>query len=252
MDLGERREKIIELLQSNHYVTVEEFVKVLGVSAVTIRSDLSSLEKDGEVIRTHGGAMITEKKSKVRFISETMREYEEEKKSIAKKAASLISPSNIIIIDSGSTTTRIVEYIKEMKISVATNNVLVVDILKDYPQIDVLSLGGQLRRESMGTIGPIANNAIKAINADIYFMGGAAYSEEIITSSNLVESELKKSMIKAADKVVFLADSSKYGKKAFSTICSWKDVDTFITDKIDSSFREYLENQGVEVILSNE
>ena len=252
MDITDRRKEIINILKDREYVTVEEFSRVLGVSTVTIRTDLSALESDGALIRTHGGAMKSEKKSKQRFISNTMSENELEKKAIALKASSLIKDGSTIIIDSGSTTIHLAENLKDKKITVVTNNILSQDILKNEESVNLIVLGGTLRRASMGTIGPIANNAVKSMNVDIFFLGAAAYNQEIISSYDIIEVELKKNMIHSADKVVFLADSSKFGKKAFSTISSWDLIDTFITDKIDNDFREKLENLGVEVILSNE
>lgn len=252
MDITDRRKEIINILKDREYVTVEEFSKVLGVSTVTIRTDLSALESEGSLIRTHGGAMKSEKKSKQRFISNTMNENELEKKEIALKASSLIKDGSTIIIDSGSTTIHLAENLKDKKITVVTNNILAQDILKNEESVNLIVLGGTLRRASMGTIGPIANNAVKSMNVDIFFLGAAAYNQEIISSYDVIEVELKKNMIHSADKVVLLADSSKYGKKAFSTISSWDLIDTFITDKIDNDFREKLEELGVEVILSNE
>ena len=252
MDITDRRKEIINILKDREYVTVEEFSKVLGVSTVTIRTDLSALESEGSLIRTHGGAMKSEKKSKKRFISNTMSENELEKKEIALKASSLIKDGSTIIIDSGSTTIHLAENLKDKKITVVTNNILAQDILKNEESVNLIVLGGTLRRASMGTIGPIANNAVKSMNVDIFFLGAAAYNQEIISSYDVIEVELKKNMIHSADKVVLLADSSKYGKKAFSTISSWDLIDTFITDKIDNDFREKLEELGVEVILSNE
>lgn len=252
MDITDRRKEIINILKDREYVTVEEFSKVLGVSTVTIRTDLSALESEGSLIRTHGGAMKSEKKSKQRFISNTMSENELEKKEIALKASSLIKDGSTIIIDSGSTTIHLAENLKDKKITVVTNNILAQDILKNEESVNLIVLGGTLRRASMGTIGPIANNAVKSMNVDIFFLGAAAYNQEIISSYDVIEVELKKNMIHSADKVVLLADSSKYGKKAFSTISSWDLIDTFITDKIDNEFREKLEELGVEVILSNE
>ena len=252
MDITDRRKEIINILKDREYVTVEEFSKVLGVSTVTIRTDLSALESEGSLIRTHGGAMKSEKKSKQRFISNTMSENELDKKEIALKASSLIKDGSTIIIDSGSTTIHLAENLKDKKITVVTNNILAQDILKNEESVNLIVLGGTLRRASMGTIGPIANNAVKSMNVDIFFLGAAAYNQEIISSYDVIEVELKKNMIHSADKVVLLADSSKYGKKAFSTISSWDLIDTFITDKIDNDFREKLEELGVEVILSNE
>lgn len=252
MDINERRDEILKILGDREYVTVEEFSRLLSVSAVTIRTDLTSLEESGLLMRTHGGAMKSSMKGEARLISNTMIENEMEKKAIAEKAASLIKPGNTIIIDSGSTTIHLIEHLKGKNITVVTNNLLVLEKLKSEDDIKIIALGGSLRRESMGTVGPLAEMAIKALNVDIYFMGAAAYNRSSITSSDISESSLKRDMMDAADKVVFLADSSKFGKRAFSNICSWHDVDTFISDKMDEEFKKELEEMGVEVISVNE
>ncbi len=252
MDINERRDEILKILGDREYVTVEEFSRLLSVSAVTIRTDLTSLEESGLLMRTHGGAMKSSMKGEARLISNTMIENEMEKKAIAEKAASLIKPGNTIIIDSGSTTIHLIEHLKGKNITVVTNNLLVLEKLKSEDDIKIIALGGSLRRESMGTVGPLAEMAIKALNVDIYFMGAAAYNRSSITSSDISESSLKRDMMDAADKVVFLADSSKFGKRAFSNICSWHDVDTFISDKMDGGFKKELEEMGVEVISVNE
>ena len=218
MDINERRDEILKILGDREYVTVEEFSRLLSVSAVTIRTDLTSLEESGLLMRTHGGAMKSSMKGEARLISNTMIENEMEKKAIAEKAASLIKPGNTIIIDSGSTTIHLIEHLKGKNITVVTNNLLVLEKLKSEDDIKIIALGGSLRRESMGTVGPLAEMAIKALNVDIYFMGAAAYNRSSITSSDISESSLKRDMMDAADKVVFLADSSKFGKRAFSNI----------------------------------
>ena len=252
MDINERRDEILKILGDREYVTVEEFSRLLSVSAVTIRTDLTSLEESGLLMRTHGGAMKSSMKGEARLISNTMIENEMEKKAIAEKAASLIKPGNTIIIDSGSTTIHLIEHLKGKNITVVTNNLLVLEKLKSEDDIKIIALGGSLRRESMGTVGPLAEMAIKALNVDIYFMGAAAYNRSSITSSDISESSLKRDMMDAADKVVFLADSSKFGKRAFSNICSWHDIDTFISDNMDGEFKKELEEMGVEVISVNE
>ena len=252
MDINERREEILKILADREYVTVEEFSKVLGVSAVTIRTDLTSLEESGLLIRTHGGAMKSSMKGEARLISNTMIENEMEKKAIAEKAASLIKPGNTIIIDSGSTTIHLIEHLKGKNITVVTNNLLVLERLKSEDDIKIIALGGSLRRESMGTVGPLAEVAIKALNVDIYFMGAAAYDKSSISSSDISESSLKRYMMESSDKVVLIADSSKFGKKAFSNICSWHDIDTFVSDVVDKDFRKELEEMGVEVLASDD
>ena len=138
-----------------------------------------------------------------------MIENEVEKKAIAEKAASLIKPGNTIIIDSGSTTIHLIEHLKGKNITVVTNNLLALEKLKNEDDIKIIALGGSLRRESMGTVGPLAELAIKALNVDIYFMGAAAYDRSSISSSDISESSLKRYMMESSDKVVFIADSSK-------------------------------------------
>ena len=252
MNINGRRQEIINILQKRNYATVDEFSKTLGVSAVTIRTDLAALESDGFLIRTHGGAMKNEKKGEIRLISKTMSEYESEKKAIAKRASSLLSNGSTIILDSGSTVIHLLDYIVDKDITVVTNNVLAIERLKNEESVRLVTLGGDLRRASMGTVGPIACNSIKSINVDVYFMGAAAYTKDIISSSDMLEADLKKNMQRSADKIVFLADSSKFGKKALSTICSWNSIDTFVTDTIDAGFRRELEEMGVEVLSADD
>jgi Transcriptional regulators of sugar metabolism len=250
MDIKDRRREILDYIAEHNYMTVEDFVSRLGVSAVTIRSDLACLEEQGELIRTHGGAMKPERKSSLRSISNTLGEFEEEKKAIAEKASSFIKDGSTILIDSGSTTIHLVKYLRGKRITVVTNNVLALERLMNEESIDVIFLGGNLRRASMGTIGPLANAALRSVNVDVCFLGAAAYNAENISSSNLIEAELKRIMMASADKVVFLADHSKCPRKAFSTVCNWDGIDTFVTDSIDPSLRKILEQKGVDVIVA--
>ncbi|MGN0906395.1 MAG: DeoR/GlpR family DNA-binding transcription regulator [Bullifex sp.] len=248
MDINERRQKINDMLSEREYITVEELSRSLKVSAVTIRTDLSALEAEGVLRRTHGGAMRSERKIRERLISHTMVEFEKEKKAIAVRASSFIRDGSTVIIDSGSTAIHVLDELDDVSFTIVTNNVLVIDKVKEMPNIDLVVLGGSLKRSRMGTIGPIAIQAVRQLNVDLYFMGAAAYNDELISSSDITEAELKSAMMKAADKVVFLADSSKYGKKAFATVCTWNDIDCFITDSIDREFCGRLEEMGVEVI----
>ncbi len=250
MDLSKRRQQIIEVLSEHGYITVEELSQRLGVSAVTIRTDLASLEESGALIRTHGGAMRAEKKSTTRFLSATMSEYEAQKRSIARRASGFISKGDTIIVDSGSTTIHLMDYVSGKNLTVVTNSIPAVERIKDDESVEVFLIGGSLKRSYMGTIGPLANTAMSLLNADVYFMGAANFDKDGITSTNLMEVELKKAMIKASDKVVFMADSSKCGRKAFASLCTWDDIDVFVTDSIDEKLRTMLEDKGIEVLIT--
>lgn len=249
MKINERKDEIIRILSNADYVTVDEFSRQLGVSKVTIRSDLSELEQRGLLFRTHGGAMIPEH-GNVRVISNTLKEFADEKKRIAKAASALVENGSTVIIDSGSTTVNMVSFLSGKEITMVTNSLLAVDVAKQDPSIEVIMLGGSLRRSSMGFIGPMSNLAVSQIHADVMFLGSSGYTNDCIYCTNLVEGEIKKEMMKVSDKVVFLADSSKYGKKAFSSHSIWDDIDVFVTDSIEPSLRDRLNNRGVEIIVA--
>ncbi len=249
MSSNDRQDQILKLLNCNDYMTVEELSRNLGVSKVTIRSYLTVMEQKGLLFRTHGGAMIPESKSALRSISKTMLEFDNEKASIAKAAANLVEDDDIVLTDSGSTCLHLASYLKGKKITVVSNSLLLVDALKEEESIEVVCLGGTLKRSVMGMTGPMAISDVSRIHADILFLGATGYTNSGLFSSNLAEAELKQNMIKTSDKVCFLADSSKYGTKALAHISSWDNIDIFITDKITPELKESLEQNGVEVIV---
>ena len=248
MSSNDRQDQILKLLTTNDYMTVEELSRTLGVSKVTIRSYLTVMEQKGLLFRTHGGAMIPESKGLSRSISNTMQELDKEKDNIAKAAVQLIGTNDVVLIDSGSTCLHLARYLKDKQITLVSNSLLLIDALKDDTCIDIVGLGGTLKRSVMGMTGPMAISDVSKIHADILFLGATGYTNSGIFSSNLAEAELKQCMIDASDKVCFLADSSKYGTKALAHISSWENIDIFITDNIAPELREALEQKGVEVV----
>lgn len=249
MDITGRHNRIIEILTEKKYATVDEMSSILDVSKVTIRSDLTNLEQKGLLFRTHGGAMIPENKAVSRSVSLTLSEYEEEKKRIAKAASVLIKDGDTVIVDSGSTTVHIVDYLRNKHITLITNSLLVAEAVEDDDSIELILTGGSLRRNTKGFIGPITSNAFSNIHADTLFMGATGFTDEGLSCSNLIEAEVKKSMMKAAECVCFLSDSSKYGKKSFACVASWPDIDFFVTDSINEDLKNAIESKGVNIIV---
>ena len=250
MNLSERQNEILQLLTEKKYLSVEELSQVMSVSKVTIRSDLSALEVNGKVMRTHGGAMIAEIAPRV--VSRSLLEREDEKKRIGKKAASLIPDDAVVILDSGSTTVRIAEALAGRSLTVVTNSLLVADILHKEKNVELTLLGGSFRQNIMGCTGPITKLDLSQIHADFYFLGGGGFSDTNIYCSNIQEAEVKQAMMNAADTVFFVADSSKKGHALFGIAAGWSDIDYFITDSIDPAFQSKLEGMGVKVIVAED
>ena len=247
----ERKKIILEILEKEGKVHIRDLAERLKVTKVTIRTDLDDLEKRGFLVRTHGGAVVPEDQHFIRLITKTINENKKEKESIAKLASRIIEPGSTIMIDSGSTTAYLAKYIKNMKLTVITNSMLILHELSSSNTVQLLVSGGVLRKPSMAFIGGISRYFYEQLHADILFLGATGYSlERGISCSNIIEAETKKYMIKSALKVCFLADSSKSGKIAMSHICDWDEIDVFVTDCITDDEKLKLSEYGVEVLVS--
>lgn len=249
MNSAERKREILKILSQKESVGVEELAELFGVSRVTVRSDLDSLGSKGLLVRTHGGALSSENRNLIRMFSDTIAEKAEEKSRIAQAAAAFLHDGDTVIIDNGSTVMHVAEYLKDRNITVITGSLLAINELMKEESVELIILSGILRRYSMGAIGPLTCSTLDEIHADILFLGASAISEDGVWSSNLVEADTKKCMIRAADKVCLLADSSKLEMKGLGKIAAWQDIDYLVTDSLPDGFVSFLESQGVKVVI---
>jgi len=244
----ERKIEIVRLLEEKGKVNINQLAETFGVTKVTIRSDMDCLETRGLLVRTHGGAVLPENHHLVRRINHTLHERRKEKEGIARVARTLIEPGSTVLIDSGSTTAILARHLKDMRLTVITNSVLVLQELAGSETVELLVCGGALRKPDMALIGEIARSFYEQLNADIVFLGANGYSvEKGISCANLIEAQTKKHMIKSARKVCLLADCSKQNKAALAHICDWEDIDILITDSLAAADRKALAGYGVEV-----
>lgn len=244
----ERKIEIVRQLEEKGKVNINQLAEAFEVTKVTIRSDIDSLETRGLLVRTHGGAVLPENHHLVRKITHTLNERREEKEGIARIALTLIEPGSTVLIDSGSTTAILARHLKSMRLTVITNSVLVLQELAGSETVELLVCGGALRKPDMALIGEIARSFYEQLNADIVFLGANGYSlDKGVSCANLIEAETKKHMIKSAQKVCLLADSSKRNRVALAHICDWEDIDMLVTDSLSSADQDVLAGYGVEV-----
>ncbi len=251
MNKLKRQIKIIEELKTKGEVSINHLHEKLKVSKVTIRSDIEELDQKGYLIKTRGGGILSNNRNLVRLIEKTIHEYEYEKEMIAQTAAKLVKPGMRIIIDSGSTTSFLPRYLKEINLTVITNSLMVVHELCGLENINLIVSGGSLRHESQSLIGIPSLSFFDTMNADILFLGATGFSAERgASASDIMEAETKKMMISSSTDVYLLIDSSKFGRNSLSKICQASELTGIITDSISTKMMHQLKNHNVSVFQS--
>lgn len=248
--LNDRHKKIISLLQHHGSVAVTTLAEILKVSEVTVRKDLSFLEQQKKLYRTHGSAILISPYIGDRHINEKEKKNISEKQAIGRYAASLTEPNDTIIIASGTTLTYFAQEINAGgPLTVITASVPVTQILSQHRSFDVIQLGGLTRNSSISVVGPFAEQMLTNFNCSKLFLGVDGIDlDSGLTTTNVLEAQLNRVMMNASQKVIVLADSTKFGRRGFSKICDLSSVDLIITDSgISPSYIEGLAKLGVEV-----
>lgn len=234
-------------------VQVAELSEVLEVSTVTIRKDLSELEKQGLLYRSHGHAIKTNPYINNRSVIEKEQLMPAQKTLIGAKAAELITADDSIIIASGTTIHAFARCIKPKHHLTAISACLrATEILGAMDDVEVIQLGGILRHSSLSVVGEFAKAPFADCTCSKLFLGVDGIDPDYgITTTDIREAELNKVMMNAAQKVIVLADSSKFMRRGFSKIADISDVDLIITDAaVSPAIRSRLEDRGVEVVIA--
>jgi DeoR family transcriptional regulator, aga operon transcriptional repressor len=250
MTIAERHKFILTELNKNGFVSVADLSKELDVTMVTIRKDLKILEDKGVLYRSHGSATSVSPYVNDRSLSEKKLVKVEEKMKIAQYAAQLLEDEEAIIIGSGTTVVSFAHAIpRNIKLTVLTAAMNVTLALIDAPDIEIVQLGGVVRKSSSSVVGHFAEEMMTHFACSKLFLSADGISlDHGLTTSHMMEAHLNTQMINCVQKRIVLADSSKFGKKSFGKICNLEDVDIVITDSgIPGIYKEKLEEMGIEV-----
>jgi DeoR family transcriptional regulator of aga operon len=249
---AERHQQILDLLKREGKVAVVELCDKLNVSSVTIRKDLNLLETKNLLFRTHGGATQSNPYTTDRHVSEKEKMHSAEKMDIGTAAAGMIQEDDCIIIGSGTTVQFLARAIRPAgKLTVITAALNVATELNQHADIEILVLGGILRKSSSSGTGIYAEKMLEDFSCSKLFLGVDGIDLEFgITTTHVMEAQLNRKMIDAAQKTIILTDSSKFGKRGFGRICGLEEVDQIITDKgISEHMLEKLKGMGIEVTI---
>ncbi|MEO8409218.1 MAG: DeoR/GlpR family DNA-binding transcription regulator [Propionivibrio sp.] len=254
----ERHERILTHLRKRRFVTVRELTSLLSSSEATIRRDLLHLENTGEIQRHWGGASLTASTQK-RFhppvlpessLENRLGKLSEIKRLIAQKAVSLINAGETIIIDGGSSTYFMTEFLEDQELKIITNSFAIAAHLIDNSQNTIIIPGGIVYPESRIVLNPFDSSFFNDYTPSKLFMSVAGLSENGATNSDTTLIRLEKRMIASANELIVLCDSSKLMKRDSLFLCDLESIDTLITDRgISAPFRSTLAKAGVRVLV---
>lgn len=251
-NLTDRHEHILQKLQKQGSVEVLALCSELEVSSVTIRKDLKLLEDKNLLYRTHGGATIKNPYTGDRTVNEKEKLNSDEKNQIGLLAAGLIEKNDCVIIGSGTSVLALAKSIRPIgNLTVITAALNVSMELIKHPEIEVLQLGGMVRKSSSSVTGSYAEKILDDFSCSKFFLGVDGIDVEFgLTTTNVAEAQLNRIMIQTSQKTIVLADSSKFGKRGYGKICKLEDVDQIITDSgISEHIVEVLTGMGIEVTI---
>jgi len=239
------------MLNENKSVLVPELAKLFNVTEETIRRDLEKLEKEGLLKRTYGGAVLVENYNvDIPFEFRNVTNIEG-KKQIALTLIKYIEDGDTLVMDSSTSALQVAKLLKtKKKITVITNSEQIVNELKVFEDIKVISTGGTLRNRSLSLVGPIAENTLKSLNANKAIISCKGFDiEKGFTESNELEAQVKKMMIEIADQIYMIVDHTKMNKIALVNIATLDDVDFIFTDKVlPPSQENAIREKNVEIV----
>lgn len=243
MSFKDREDSILEYLSQNREATIDELCAKLFVSAPTIRRDLKALASAGKIIRTHGGAFLSNLPWEGTPQELREKEFSKEKDIIARKCLNLIKDGDTIMVDASSTALYLLKILDTKNSIILITNCSKASFIFSRTGVKVLVSGGEISKTSFAYVGSFAEEFIRKFNADICFFSVSMLSPDgKLTDNSIDENQVIKAMMECSKKSVLLLNSQKIGTPHLNTLCTLNDVDFVISEKdISEKFPEYKE-----------
>lgn len=214
---SKRKQLIMEKLSHDKFVRLDDLVSLLDTSESTVRRDLDELESERKLHRVHGGAALPHSLQEEFTNQQKSIKNIQEKMLVAKKAASLISNDDVVFVDAGTTNELLLGYLSQDNLTVVTNSIHHAAKLVDK-NIQTIIIGGHVKKSTDASIGAVAYEQIKQLNFDKAFLGINGIDEEFLTTPDMEEAVIKKTVIENARKLYVVTDSSKIGRVSFAKV----------------------------------
>lgn len=249
----ERKRKITEYITTQQSVRVVDLSREFGVTEETIRRDLEKLEREGVLSRTYGGAITTQKDMDDEPFSVRSRENIANKNKLGTAIMDLINDGDIVMMDSSTTSLEVAKKMGNSKnITIVTNSMGLAMEMVQHDKVQMICIGGTLRRNALSFIGPSAKKTIKNYYADKVILSCKGIDiKRGIMESNEMEAEIKKEMVDAAKTVILAIDHTKFNKCSIISLYDLSKVDIIVTDKEPAKkWVEFFKEKGVEYIVT--
>jgi DeoR/GlpR family transcriptional regulator of sugar metabolism len=251
MVAGDRRNKLLEVIRQKGFASLPDLADAMAVSESTVRRDLSQLELDGAAKRTHGGAFYTGPSPGLPHFDRRQAEQWEQKKAIAHAAGTLIDDGDTVLLDGGSTTYELAMLLVGRSLQVVTNSLPIANLFLSDPHTDVIVLGGYVHGRSGAIHGRYTDEMLRTLNVRRAVLSAAGVTERGVFNSNLLLVETEQAMMRAADEVILVADSTKFGHQSLALVCPLADVGTFVVDDaIGAAWRQKIEAAGAKLVIA--
>jgi len=251
MQAEERQFRINEYLQKVEFASLAELAQQMDASVSTVRRDLTALEASGTIRRTHGGARIVNPRSDEYTFAARDTHQLAEKEAIGRACAALIHPGQSIIIDAGTTVFHVARYLEDKRPQIVTNSLPVANLYASSGQVEVVVSGGVIYPRLGVLVGPLAVEAFSKLHVDVAIMSAGGITLEGVTNSHGLLIEIQQAMIRAASKVIFCMDHTKFGRQSISYLGGLDNMDILVTDAgAPADLIEAFRARNIEVVVA--
>jgi DeoR family transcriptional regulator, fructose operon transcriptional repressor len=247
----ERRTRLMDLVRVRRFASLPELVAELHVSESTVRRDVDQLEEQGVARRIHGGVLYCDVTPRLPHFDAQQPERLAEKRAIARRTVELIESGDTVLLDGGSTTYEVARLLVGRPLHVVTNSLPVANLFAADATSDLVMIGGNICTRTGVSQGPYADNMITTLRVRKLILSVAAINDEGFFNNNLLLGQTEQAMMRAADQVIVVADSSKFGHRSLTHLCPLTAVHCLVVDnEISGTWREKLRQAGVNLLVA--
>jgi DeoR family transcriptional regulator, fructose operon transcriptional repressor len=247
MKAAERQLRIRQMFESRDFLDVETLCRELSASESSVRRDLAILETENALKRVYGGAIPVQIAGDYALESGRLSD---EKSHIAHLAASLIEDGQTVILDGGTTVTAVARELAAKSIHVITNSLPIAEVLESYRNIELTLTGGYLDPRIRVMLGPFCEQMLGAIRADAVILGIGSVTESGFSNNNTLVVGSEKKMIEVADRMIIVADHTKFGRGGMFPVAPLDAADVVVSDKeLGAEYLDLLRRYDIDVRL---